>query len=118
MKYYLTQIKEELSSLKEAVNATIASSTIGLRIAASQTATLPPLAPQQATTPAQVVDTTTYSPPVPNAAGTISRKMDQVGNNVIVTFSSDDEMASKKSKLFGSLAKMDTFTGYDMNQFP
>ena len=44
--------------------------------------------------------------------------MDQVGNNVTVTFSGNDEMASKKSKLFSSSPKLDTFTGYDMNQFP
>ena len=60
----------------------------------------------------------TYSPPVVNADGTISRKMDQVGNNVTVTFSGSDEMASNKSKLFGSSAKLNTFTGYNMNQFP
>ena len=44
--------------------------------------------------------------------------MDQVGNNVIVTFSGDDEMASKKAKLFGSSAKYDIFTGQDMSKFP
>ena len=65
-----------------------------------------------------VVGATTYSPSALNADGTISRRMDQVGNNVIVTFSGNEEMASKKSKLFGSQAKLDTFTGYDMNQFP
>ena len=80
-------------------------------------AMVPPLAPQ-AMAPGHVVGTTTYSPPVLNANGTISRRMDQVGNNVMVTFSGDEDMASKKSKLFGSSAKLDTFTGYDMNQFP
>ena len=84
MKLDLTKIKEELSSLKEDVNAAIASSTIGLGIAA-QPATLPPLAPQQTTAPGQV-DTTTCSPQVQNTDSTISRKMDQVGNNVIFTF--------------------------------
>ena len=44
--------------------------------------------------------------------------MDRVGNNVMVTFSSNDEIVSRKAKSFGSSAKMDTFTGQDMNQFP
>ena len=44
--------------------------------------------------------------------------MDQVGNNVIVTFSGNDDMASKKAKLFGSAAKYDIFTGQDMSKFP
>ena len=35
-----------------------------------------------------------------------------------VTFSSNDEIASRKAKIFGSSAKMDTFTGQDMKQFP
>ena len=52
-----------------------------------------------------------------NVAGTVSRKMDQVGNNVMVTFSSNNEIASQKAKIFGSSTKMDTFTGQDMNQF-
>ena len=46
-----------------------------------------------------VVSSTTFSPPILYADGTISRKMDQVGNNVTVTFSGNEEMASKKSKL-------------------
>ena len=53
-----------------------------------------------------------------NVDGRVSRKMDQIGNNVTVTFSSNDEIASRKAKICGSSAKMDTFTGYDMNQFP
>ena len=44
--------------------------------------------------------------------------MDQVGNKVIVTFSGNDDMASKKAKLFGSAAKYDIFTGQDMSKFP
>ena len=59
-----------------------------------------------------------FSPAIVNVDDTISRKMDQVGNNVTVTFSGNDEMASKKYKLFGSSAKMDIFTGQDMSQFP
>ena len=43
--------------------------------------------------------------------------MDQGGNNFTVTFSGNDDMASKKSKLFGSPAKLDIFTGKDMSQF-
>ena len=86
----------------------------------------PPLAPQamapplvsQAMAIGHVVSSTTYSPPMLNADGTISRKMDQVGNNITVTFSGNDDMASKKSKLFGSSAILDTFTGHDMSQFP
>ena len=44
--------------------------------------------------------------------------MGHVGNNVRVTFSSDDETAFRKAKLLGSSAKMDIFTGLDMSQFP
>ena len=44
--------------------------------------------------------------------------MDQVGNNVTVTFSGDDEMAFKRAKLFSSSAKYDIFTGQDMSKFP
>ena len=40
-----------------------------------------------------------------------SRKMDQAGNNVMVTCSSNSKVASQKAKIFGSSAKMDTFTG-------
>ena len=57
-------------------------------------------------------------PAVVNPDGSISRTMDQVGNNVTVTFSGDDEAASKKSKLFGSSSKLDIFMGKDMSQFP
>ena len=53
-----------------------------------------------------------------NVDGTVSRKMDQIGNNVTITFSSNNEIASRKAKVCGSSAKMDTFTGQDMNQFP
>ena len=60
----------------------------------------------------------TFTPLIRNTDGTVSRRMDQVGNNVIVTFSGDDEMASKRAKLFGSSAKYDIFTGHDMSQFP
>ena len=60
----------------------------------------------------------TYTPTIRNNDGTVSRRMDQVGNNVIVTFSGDDDMASKRAKLFGSSAKYDIFTGQDMSKFP
>ena len=40
------------------------------------------------------------------------------GNNVWVTFSSNDEIASTKAKPFGSSARMDTFNGQDMSRFP
>ena len=60
----------------------------------------------------------TFTPSIPNQDGTVSRRMDQVGNNVMVTFSGNDEMASKKAKLFGSSAKYDIFTGQDMSKFP
>ena len=79
-------------------------------------APIPPSAPQ-AVTIRPVVGSTTFSPPFVNADGTVSGKMDQVGNNMTVTFSGNEEMASKKSKLFGSSANY-TFTGQDMSQFP
>ena len=44
-----------------------------------------------------------------NADNTYSRLMGHVGNNVRVTFSSDDDTA---------FTKMDIFTGLDMSQFP
>ena len=112
VKHDLIQIKEELSSLKDDVHAVIASG----QVATARSAAFQPF---QAT--AQQVDATvdssTYAP-VRNADGSISRKMGQVGNNVTVTFSQDDDTASKKSKLFGSSAKIDVFTSLDMNQFP
>ena len=52
-----------------------------------------------------------------NVDGTVSRKVDQVGN-VTVTFSSSDDIASQKANICSSSAKMDTFTGQDINQFP
>ena len=119
VKHDLNQIKEELLSLRDEVQTLIAS---------GRAATPRPTVPQpfQATptqaiiasqAPGPSVGTTTYEP-VLNADGTISRKMGQVGNNVTVTFSGHDDMASKKSKLFGTSAKIDVFTGIDMNQFP
>ena len=53
-----------------------------------------------------------------NADGTYSRQMGHVGNNVRVTFCTNDEIASKKAKLFGSSTKMDIFTRQNMSQFP
>ena len=60
----------------------------------------------------------TFTPSIQNPDGTVSRRMDQVGNNVMVTFSGNDDMASRKAKLFGSAAKYDIFTGQDMSKFP
>ena len=60
----------------------------------------------------------TLPPAVRNLDGTVSRRMDQVGNNALVTFSGDDDAAGKKAKLFGASAKYDIFTGQDMSQFP
>ena len=56
--------------------------------------------------------------PTPSGDGTFTRRMGIAGNNVWVTFSSNDEIASKKAKLFGSSARMDTFNGHDMSRFP
>ena len=52
-------------------------------------AVAPPFAPQAAM-PGPFVVPTAFSPAILNADGTISRKMDQVGNNVTVTFSGND----------------------------
>ena len=41
----------------------------------------------------------------------VSRKMGQVGNNVTVTFSSNDKIASRKAKICGSSAKNGHFYG-------
>ena len=53
-----------------------------------------------------------------NADNTYSCLMGHVGNNVRVTFSSDDETTPRKAKFLGSSTKMDIFTGLDMSQFP
>ena len=53
-----------------------------------------------------------------NVDNTVSRRMGQIGNNVTVTFSCNDEIAARKAKVCGSSAKMDVFTGQDMSQFP
>ena len=82
---------------------------------AFQAAVPPPALQALATGP--VVSSMTFSPPIVNTDGTISRKMDQEGNNVTVTFSGNYEIASKKCKLIGSSAKLDTFRGQDMSQF-
>ena len=58
------------------------------------------------------------NPAIPSDDGTFTRRMGIAGNNVWVTFSSNDEIASKKAKLFGSSARMDTFNGQDMSRFP
>ena len=105
-----------------------------LPIASRAAAPIPPLASQAMAPPSAFqamapppapqamaigpVVSSTFCPAVVNADGTIYCKMDQVGNNVTVTFSGNDQMASKKSKLFGSSAKLDTFAGHDMSQFP
>ena len=89
----------------QAMAPPLASQATALPLASQATA--PPLAPQamalpfasQAIASGHVVGATTYSPLVLNADGTISRRMEQVVNNIIVTFSGNEEMASKKSKL-------------------
>ena len=58
------------------------------------------------------------TPAIPSTDGTVFRRMGQVGNYALVTFSGDNETASKRAKLFGSSAKYDIFTGQDMRQFP
>ena len=75
-----------------------------------------PFAAQLASRPP--INPATDSPLTVDVNGTVSCKMDQVGNNVMVTFSSNNKIALWKAKIFGSSAKMDTFTGQDMNQFP
>ena len=56
--------------------------------------------------------------PAQGDEGTFTCRMGIAGNNVWVTFSSNDEIASKKARLFGSSAKMDTFNGHEMSRFP
>ena len=92
--------------------ASMASASVPVQPSAFQ-----PLAPQ-ATGMGYFATPATFTPSIPNPDGTVSRRMDQVGNNVIVTFSGNDDMASKKAKLFGSAAKYDIFTGQDMSKFP
>ena len=83
-------------------------------VASQARQTQPPSVASQARQPGPVADGLLTV----NVDGTVSRKMDQIGNNVTVTFSSNDEIASRKAKICGSSAKMDTFTGQDMNQLP
>ena len=138
LKNELGRIKEKLASMKDDLMTVMVScQEPGPRLAAVP-ATIPPLAPQamalplapqamapplasQALATGHVVGSTTYCPPVLNADGTISCKMDQVGNNITATFSGNDDMTllqGKKFKLFDSSAKLDTFSGHDMSQFP
>ena len=78
---------------------------------------VPPRLAPQVTGFGQFAAPAAFAPSCQNPDGTTWRRMDQVGNNVIVTFSGDDDMASKRAKLFGSAAKYDIFTGQDMSQF-
>ena len=101
LRHDLQQVKVEFTTLEREVQAAVA---------ASSQDRSPPLAAQLApwaSAPYLTVESSVFVDP----DGTISRKMGQVGNNITVTFSSDDEIASQKAKLFGSLAKIDTFTG-------
>ena len=87
----------------------------------------PSVAPQARSSEIQFVATLAPGPqPDPvtdsvltvNVDNTVSRRMGQIGNNVTVTFSCNDETAARKAKICGSSAKMDVFTGQDMSQFP
>ena len=97
--------------------ASMASASVPVQPSAFQTYPPQPPAPQAAGL-GYVAPPATFTPSIQNPDGTVSRRMDQIGNNVMVTLSGNDEMASRKAKLFGSAAKYDIFTGQDMSKFP
>ena len=136
LKEEVLKIKAELAALKEDVtNVLSATEFVGPQATpqAPHAAPRVPSAtstPYAATPPAPDATMPSYiaAPPAPNRPrpnpaipsddGTFTCRMGIAGNNVWVTFSSNDEIASKKAKLFGSSARMDTFNGQDMSRFP
>ena len=136
LKEEVLKIKAELAALKEDVtNVLSATEFVGPQATPQVPSTAPwvpsatstpyaaaPPAPDP-TMPSYIAAPTASGMPRPNPAipsgdGTFTHRMGIAGNNVWVTFSSNDEIASKKARLFGSSAKMDTFNGQDMSRFP
>ena len=118
-KHEIIQLRQEFTTLKREIQTTINTS-----IHTSQTPQV-----RFTSTPNVAASTAPGARAVPpnldpmesilvNADNTYSRLMGHVGNNVRVTFSNDEETSSRKAKLLGSSAKMDTFTGFDMSTFP
>ena len=135
LKEEVLKIKAELAALKEdVINVLSATEFVGPQ-ATPRVPSAVPRVPSATSTPyaaaALAPDASLSSAPTaagmhrPHPAdpargdeGIFTRRMGIAGNNVWVTFSSNDEIASKKAKLFGSSARMDTFNGHDMRRFP
>ena len=131
LKQDVLTIKTEFASLKrEVTNALNTSEFVGQQAtprvpsATSTPYAAAPPAPDAslpsyiAAPPASGMPRPSSAGPTPSGDGTFTCRMGIAGNNVRVTFSSNDEIASKKAKLFGSSARMDTFNGQDMSRFP
>ena len=138
LKEEVLKIKAELAALKEdVINVLSATQFVGPQATPRVPSAAPPMrsatsTPYAAAAPAPDASLPSYiaAPPAagmhrPHPAdaargdeGIFTRRMGIAGNNVWVTFSSNDEIAFKKAKLFGSSARMDTFNGHDMSRFP
>ena len=145
MKEEVIRIRTELNALKREVSNALNTIDFSLRQAAPQasgvsdtpqvaTPTAPsatsipyiatPTAPSAglpsyiAAPPASGIARPSSAGPAASSDSTFVRRTGIAGNNFWVTFSSNDKIASRKAKLFGSSAKMDTFTGQDMSRFP
>ena len=145
MKEAVIRIRTELNALKREVANALNTTDFNLRQSAPQASGVSdtpqvaaPTAPSASSTPYLAVPTApsaglpsyiaappasgiarpSSAGPAASSDGTFVCRMGIAGNNVWVTFPGNDEIASRKAKLFGSSAKMDTFTGQDISSFP
>ena len=122
-KHEIIQLRQEFTSFKREVQTTIntsinTSQVPQVRFTSTPNAAAPTAPGARAVPPNLDPNLDPMESILVNADNTYSRLMGHVGNNVRVTFSSDEETSARKAKLLGSSAKMDIFTGLDMSQFP